>query len=300
MILYLTTKVCGGFENEQRPSNSCVFGVSGFRRKCETGNRPDFGGFGISYFVSHTTIVWHKVMLGRSFVAKLVPIRLGNAHKLRKESWMGVQRCNLSVITQEPIPNSRYIKHFFTMPDVFDGKDGRIKKWNKQVGEEFQTGDTICVISFSIASIEYSAESSGILTEHLAKEEIPVAMNKPFASYVLSKEAYMSFIDSKHDALKDAEHLAEANEVIAAKNSEPKKPDTMLVMKEIKHLIQSGMIEDGGDFAKKLQSLVRKGDKDIMDAFQASFDGTVFSRESFDSKFFLSNAQEIVKEKMAA
>lgn len=53
------------------------------------------------------------------------------------------------------------------------------------------------------------------------------------------------------------------------------------------------------DFAKKLQSLVRKGDKDIMDAFQASYDGAAFSRESFDAKFFISNAQEIVKEKVA-
>lgn len=113
------------------------------------------------------------------------------------------------------------------------------------MGEEFQTGDTICVISFSIASIEFSADTSGILTEHIAKEEIPVSMNTPFASYVLSRDAYMSYLDSKHDALKDAEHLAEATEAIAAKNAEQKKPDTMLIMREIKHLIQSGLIEDG-------------------------------------------------------
>ncbi len=50
------------------------------------------------------------------------------------------------------------------------------------------------------------------------------------------------------------------------------------------------------EFAKKLQSLARKGDSAIMDAFQASFDGVAFNKDTFDIKFFLENALAIVNE----
>jgi hypothetical protein len=37
-----------------------------------------------------------------------------------------------------------------------------------------------------------------------------------------------------------------------------------------------------------------------MSAFQASFDGVAFNKDSFDIKFFLDNAQAIVDEKSAS
>lgn len=51
------------------------------------------------------------------------------------------------------------------------------------------------------------------------------------------------------------------------------------------------------ELAKKLQSLARNGDSALMDAFQASFDGVAFNRETFDIKFFLDNAEAIANEK---
>ncbi len=50
------------------------------------------------------------------------------------------------------------------------------------------------------------------------------------------------------------------------------------------------------DFAKKLQSLARKGDKELLTVFEASFDGIKFDQESFDIKFFLSNARGLIKD----
>jgi uncharacterized membrane protein len=50
------------------------------------------------------------------------------------------------------------------------------------------------------------------------------------------------------------------------------------------------------EFAKKLQSLARKGNAELMSVFTASFDGTVFNHDSFDVKFFLDNAKEVVNE----
>jgi hypothetical protein len=49
------------------------------------------------------------------------------------------------------------------------------------------------------------------------------------------------------------------------------------------------------DFAKKLLSLARKGDAELMAAFQASFEGSAFNDDTFDAGFFLDNARDIVK-----
>ena len=50
------------------------------------------------------------------------------------------------------------------------------------------------------------------------------------------------------------------------------------------------------DFSKKLNSLARKGDSELISVFEASCDGT-FDEDTFDVKFFLDNARELIKEK---
>jgi hypothetical protein len=49
-------------------------------------------------------------------------------------------------------------------------------------------------------------------------------------------------------------------------------------------------------FAKKLQSLARKGNPELLAAFEASYEGAAFNQETFDEKFFLDNAHDIVEE----
>ncbi len=60
------------------------------------------------------------------------------------------------------------------------------------------------------------------------------------------------------------------------------------------------MIELCTDFAKKLNSLARKGNEELMSIFVASFDGTSFNDDTFDMKFFLDNAKDLVEETSAA
>lgn len=50
------------------------------------------------------------------------------------------------------------------------------------------------------------------------------------------------------------------------------------------------------DLAKSLLALARKGDPDLLAIFEASFDNKLSDADSFDSKFFLENAADIVKE----
>ena len=62
-------------------------------------------------------------------------------------------------------------------------------------------------------------------------------------------------------------------------------------------MIHAGTIEEGSEFTRKLTSLARKGDKDLIAAFEASCDGEFFNPLSFDVAFFLDNARDIVAER---
>jgi hypothetical protein len=46
-----------------------------------------------------------------------------------------------------------------------------------------------------------------------------------------------------------------------------------------------------------LQSLARKGNAELLSAFNASFEGNgAFDEETFDSAFFIENASDIIRE----
>jgi hypothetical protein len=53
------------------------------------------------------------------------------------------------------------------------------------------------------------------------------------------------------------------------------------------------------EFAKSILSLARKSDAELLAVFEASFDGASLDSETFDVKFFLNNAQDLLKEKKA-
>jgi hypothetical protein len=53
------------------------------------------------------------------------------------------------------------------------------------------------------------------------------------------------------------------------------------------------------EFAKKLLSLARHGDQELLNTFEASFENKSFNEDSIDDKFFIENAKEIVDEHVA-
>ena len=78
------------------------------------------------------------------------------------------------------------------------------------------------------------------------------------------------------------------------------KNNSKALMREIRHLMKKGDIAQDTDFAKELQYLARKGNVELVSIFESSFDGAEFNEDSFDVKFFLENAEEIVKESIEA
>lgn len=150
---------------------------------------------------------------------------------------------------------SSSVTQHFCMPDIMDTKEGAVEKWLKKEGEEFAAGDWICEVSLSPSSlvIAVEAEDDGILTEILCREYVPMEATAPIASYVKNKEDYMTYLDE----MRIADHDDELDELASEKiEADQKKPDMKVLMREIRHLIKDGHIEDGSGKEPTLQLLV--------------------------------------------
>lgn len=177
----------------------------------------------------------------------------------------------------------------------------------KKEGDSFSAGESLCEVSLSDFSLAVDHENSGIIAEIIAANGKTVEADHPIASYVHSKDEYLEYVEKKREMVLDQERMSGIKEHQEEKN---RKPDKMTLMREIKHLIQSGAIQEGSgglcaviiawntygclDFAKKIQSLARKGNPELMSVFMASFDGASFNDDTFDVKFFLDNAKDVI------
>ncbi len=94
-------------------------------------------------------------------------------------------------------------------------------------------------------TIAFEAERAGVLLQRLVYEGQVIEVNTPIAHAAIDKQAYMDYIDHKRvEAMEDAMQ-AEIKEEVEKKQEKSKKPDNLVLMREIKHLIQDGHIEDG-------------------------------------------------------
>lgn len=101
----------------------------------------------------------------------------------------------------------------------------------------------MCEISFSSLSIGYESEHSGILAKVLVHDGQISDVEEPIAVYASNNEDYQSYLEAKRMAAIEAQKLIEMAE--AAKEQKEQKPDKMVLMREIKHLIQGGHLKDG-------------------------------------------------------
>jgi pyruvate dehydrogenase E2 component (dihydrolipoamide acetyltransferase) len=118
-----------------------------------------------------------------------------------------------------------------------------VKKWVKKEGEKFELGDILCEIGFSSISIGFESEHSGILAKVLIHDGQLVEVEEPIAVYASNNDDYQSYLEAKRIAALEAQKLAEMAE--AEKEKKEQKPDKMVLMREIKHLIQGGHLKDG-------------------------------------------------------
>lgn len=184
--------------------------------------------------------------------------------------------------------------HLISFPDIMDAKEGIIDKWLKKEGDSVKSGERLCEVTLDGLTIGVDAPTDGYLAEILIRAEKTIQVKTPIAVFVETNEEFLEHRDSLRVA--SNEHVLQdaVNEVLKEQTS---RPDTKILLREIKHLIQQGYIDEKSEFAKKLQSLARKGDIDLLATFEASYDGIGFDMESFDKKFFVENATDLVNEK---
>lgn len=181
----------------------------------------------------------------------------------------------------------RYIR----MPSVMDSKSGVVDKWLKHVGDQIIMSEDLCEITTNDFTIALDCKENGVLVELITKPGETIAAEQPIATYVLDREAYMSYLEGKR---LDADLEVKMADVAEVHEKASETPDALALMRQIKHLVKSNALTDK-DLTHTLQSLARKADPEIMSIFLASFDKD--SYDNFDAEFFLDAAQSLVQEK---
>ena len=190
-------------------------------------------------------------------------------------------------------------------------QEGVVDRWLKKEGDKFVSGEVICEVSLEGLSIGVEIPEDGYIAQILVEEGKTIPAGTIIARYSDSLEDLNEYKDKKR---KEEEKL---NQTHTETISESVKKDTKDLLREIKHLIHSGQIEEGSgklisiesltvsitclewiEFAKKLQSLARKSDGELISLFEASYEGENFNAETFDIKFFLENSKELIEERI--
>lgn len=122
-------------------------------------------------------------------------------------------------------------------------QEGSVKKWHRKEGEPFSAGDTLCEIHFQSIDIAFAPDHAGVLAEVLVNDGQFVPIQTPIAAYADSNDAYLQYVDLKRERQQEVSMLEAAKSVFQEQESSSKSITPMIMMRQIKHLIQHGKIE---------------------------------------------------------
>ena len=123
-----------------------------------------------------------------------------------------------------------------------DATRGTIDRWFKKEGDKVIAKESICSVTLDGLTIELNTEQDGYLADIIKKVGEEVNVDEPIALYITTKEGFMSYIDAEREASYDEEKLAIIKE--STEESIPKF-DNKVLLRELKHLIERGILEDG-------------------------------------------------------
>ena len=208
----------------------------------------------------------------------------------------------MSILYDYPLPlNEIGIRNFYSVINII--QVGRVDKWLKKEGDWFDTRDPICIVTvsedliienYNDVQVEIDAHSSGIIAKIMVNAGDIIPVHTPIAMFLDNKQEYLEYLEGLRLAQDEVELIEEMKPL----SDEGIKATSKILMREIRHIMKKCEIDTSSDFAKELQNLARKGNSDLLSVFEASFDGKSFNEETFDMKFFLDNATEIVNESL--
>lgn len=119
-----------------------------------------------------------------------------------------------------------------------------MEKWLIAEGEEFFSGTNLCEVSLRPAdlTIAVPATKPGILARIIVKNGRIANVDEPIALFVANKDEYNEFLDEQRIDDYETDALDATKQAI---DEISKKPDNKVLMREIRHLIKEGLIEDG-------------------------------------------------------
>jgi len=176
---------------------------------------------------------------------------------------------------------------------IMSAKEGRVDKWLVKEGEECDSGTPLCEVTLDDLTVSVDAPRRGIIAELLLPAGDTCKVDEAIVQLAKSKEAYLAYLDELRIEQHDKEFIEVTKEVL---EEDSKKPDTKTLLREIRHLIDKKELDQSTDFVKKLLSLARKGNADLLVVFEGSYEGKAFNEETFDKKFFIDNARDVVEE----
>ena len=181
-------------------------------------------------------------------------------------------------------------QHLIRMPSIMNASTGIIDKWNLSEGDKFVSGEVLCEATIGDLMIGIETESEGILVKKMVSIGTEIKVNEPIAVYVDDKQAYFNFFA-------DQKEIADQEEMMHDVEETEVKADAKTMLREIKHMISEGVLDHDAEFTKKMISLARKNDSELLTAFEASYEGLHFNPMTFDRKFFLEGVTQIIEER---
>ena len=111
----------------------------------------------------------------------------------------------------------------------------------------------MCEVSLSDLMVGVDADTSGIIAKILVPVGKKCPIDESIAILVADENEYMNYLDEVRILSKDDDILIETTKVI---EEGKKKPDMKVLLREIKHMIQEGLIEDGSGTSSSLRHRV--------------------------------------------
>lgn len=184
-----------------------------------------------------------------------------------------------------------------------DFKTGRIDEWLVAEGDAIKVGQDICHVSVGDLVVGVESQHAGVLAQICVPAgETEIAADCTIALCVDTAEDYTRFLQKQLRAARESieaaapEAVAAPAAVAAAPEPEAGGAKVTDLLREVRALINSGVVVEESDFAKKLLSQCRKGNRELLSVFEASFEGETFDHATFDANFFLDNAKDILEE----
>ena len=161
-----------------------------------------------------------------------------SAHTLTRQAMLGMfqhsglrGRGNRGLTTgvDDGNPHTAHV----VMPSILDSTEGKVLSWLKAQGDTVSDGESLCQVEVGDMIIEISAPFEGVLADIIAENGQVVKTSGEVAVICDSQESFQDYLE----APRLSEEVA-AEEKVA-------KPSGGLLLREVKHMLDSGKVRKG-------------------------------------------------------